>query len=50
MIGGILLAVLQVWGEYQKGAPARRAKANAIVTRDLDELESGMSRVDGMRD
>jgi hypothetical protein len=49
LVGGILLMLLQVWADYRKEAPARRAKANAITKRDLDELESGMARVDGMQ-
>jgi hypothetical protein len=47
-VGGIVLMVLQMWAEYLKGAPERKKKADAITKRDMDELDAGMRRVDGL--
>lgn len=46
IVGGILTMAFQLWMDYRKGEPARKAKADALRQRSLDELHAA---TDGVR-
>lgn len=47
LIGGLLTFAFQLWVDYQKGAPGRKVKGDALRKRSLDELHAATDGVRG---